>query len=87
MLRMYANASPPLRRKCEEMIEAVLLQALDSASGAEPAMETLTWRVDMNPVDVGAWSANWAWSLPLIGVNVVSTWSASGSSMRALSAF
>jgi hypothetical protein len=25
----------------------------------------------MNAVDVGAWNANWAWSLPLIVLNVV----------------
>ena len=25
----------------------------------------------MNSVDVGAWNANWAWSLPLIVLNVV----------------
>ena len=25
----------------------------------------------MNAVDVGAWRANWAWSLPLIVLNVV----------------
>jgi hypothetical protein len=30
---------------------------------AEPA--------SMNEVDVGAWNANWAWSLPLIVLNVV----------------
>jgi hypothetical protein len=27
--------------------------------------------VQMNAVDVGAWNANWAWSLPLIVLNVV----------------
>jgi hypothetical protein len=26
---------------------------------------------EMNAVDVGAWNANWAWSLPLIVLNVV----------------
>ena len=26
---------------------------------------------EMNGVDVGAWNANWAWSLPLIVLNVV----------------